>query len=80
MPPHWRKRYASTARAILHFVPEADGYRGALSERRIDLDIGSFSGRDAEVQVILPKVRSHPAHHFNHSVDAFDRCRTPAHG
>lgn len=39
-------------RATLQFVPEAQGDRGALREGRIDLDIGSFSGRDPEVEVI----------------------------
>lgn len=38
--------------ATLHFVPEAFGDRGALREGRIDLDIGSFTGRDPEVELI----------------------------
>ena len=33
-------------------MPEAQGDRSALREGRIDLDIGSFSGRDPEVEVI----------------------------
>ena len=39
-------------RATLQFVPEAQGDRSALREGRIDLDIGTFSGRDPEVEVI----------------------------
>lgn len=39
-------------RATLHFVPEGQGDRGALREGRIDLDIGSFTGHDPEVEVI----------------------------
>ncbi|MDO8456945.1 MAG: LysR family transcriptional regulator [Burkholderiaceae bacterium] len=38
--------------ATLHLVPEAHGDRSALREGRIDLDIGNFSGRDPEVEVI----------------------------
>ena len=40
-------------RATLHFVPEASGDRGALREGRIDLDIGSFTAHDPEVEVTL---------------------------
>lgn len=40
-------------RATLHFVPEAHGDRSALRDGRIDLDIGSFSGHDPEVEVTL---------------------------
>jgi len=40
-------------RATLHFVPEAHGDRSALREGRIDLDIGSFSSHDPEVEVTL---------------------------
>jgi DNA-binding transcriptional LysR family regulator len=39
-------------RATLQFVPEAQGDRSALRDGRIDLDIGSFSGRDPEVEVL----------------------------
>ena len=39
-------------RATLQFVPEAQGDRSALRDGRIELDIGSFSGRDPEVEVI----------------------------
>ncbi len=40
-------------RATLHFVPEAHGDRGALREGRIDLDIGSFTTHDPEVETTL---------------------------
>jgi DNA-binding transcriptional LysR family regulator len=40
-------------RATLHFVPEAHGDRGALREGRIDLDIGSFTAHDPEVEMTL---------------------------
>jgi DNA-binding transcriptional LysR family regulator len=39
-------------RATLHFVPELHGDRSALREGRIDLDIGSFTGHDPEVELI----------------------------
>lgn len=39
-------------RATLQFVPEAQGDRSALRDGRIDLDIGRFSVRDPEVEVI----------------------------
>lgn len=39
-------------RATLQFVPEVHGDRSALREGRIDLDIGSFSQHDPEVEMV----------------------------
>lgn len=40
-------------RATLRFVPQAHGDRSALREGRIDLDPGSFTAHDPEVEVTL---------------------------